>query len=257
MKQLVSILTCLTLLALGLAVAHATNDYDIPDLLQYASGPISIEAVGTQAVMNQSYRSNYWKYVCKSDLDWLPSYIDAITEGDTFSFLKEEKNTYFFRYTGDKSVRSIDTPAMRTDVEHELVIWLYFGDPAGTKIYLVAAPELTYTGDYVKANERYENGKLVGTGSEENRGQAGSDLGGGSWDSTSESVKGLCWKCHGEGRIDCTQCNGSGGKWVYSQVPNYGGSTSPNNTAQNWENCFKCGGSGKITCPNCGGSGYT
>ena len=61
--------------------------------------------------------------------------------------------------------------------------------------------------------------------------------------------------CHGNREVDCSQCEGHGGKWVYSQTPNFGGSTKPNNTARTWEKCFKCRGTGKIECTHCHGSG--
>ena len=64
-----------------------------------------------------------------------------------------------------------------------------------------------------------------------------------------------CTTCHGNREVDCSQCEGHGGKWVYSQTPNFGGSTKPNNTARTWEKCFKCRGTGKIECTHCHGSG--
>lgn len=54
------------------------------------------------------------------------------------------------------------------------------------------------------------------------------------------------------GKVSCSACGGSGGKWVYvSGGAGYGtGSTS----TRKWEDCYKCRGDGKVNCSYCGGT---
>jgi hypothetical protein len=65
-----------------------------------------------------------------------------------------------------------------------------------------------------------------------------------------------CVKCGGDGDVQCSNCDGKGGKYkTDNSTPNYSGSTSGSKTAKTWENCYKCRGSGETTCPSCNGSG--
>lgn len=72
--------------------------------------------------------------------------------------------------------------------------------------------------------------------------------------SSNSGTKTRCYKCHGDGRISCTNCDGRGYKTKYVSVPNYSGSSKTSEEVR--ENCFKCSGGGRISCTNCGGSGY-
>ena len=83
----------------------------------------------------------------------------------------------------------------------------------------------------------------------------------GYWDWNNDDDNGItkikCWKCHGDGTIACTQCDGFGKTYSYIQTPNYAGDLTPNNGSAVGSTCMKCHGSGSITCPNCGGTGKT
>lgn len=88
----------------------------------------------------------------------------------------------------------------------------------------------------------------------------GSGNGGGSSYNSStgggNTIKTKCVFCHGDGKVECTNCGGDGGKYAYNNsTPNYSGSTSFSSTSKTWERCFKCSGSGKQTCTHCGGAG--
>ena len=94
--------------------------------------------------------------------------------------------------------------------------------------------------------------KFGGTSSS---GSSGSGSSGSSGSSSSGNQATRCTKCHGTGKIECSRCDGSGGKWVYvSGGPNYSGNGQSTSTRK-WENCSKCHGSGKVDCTTCGGSG--
>ncbi len=55
------------------------------------------------------------------------------------------------------------------------------------------------------------------------------------------------------GKVACSACNGSGGKYETVNVPNYDGEYSPPKKV--WKDCYKCRGSGKQDCKRCGGDG--
>ncbi len=60
--------------------------------------------------------------------------------------------------------------------------------------------------------------------------------------------------CDG-GKVECSACDGDGGRWVYdNSTPRYDGVSST--TARTWENCYKCYGTGKTSCSRCGGDGW-
>ena len=77
-----------------------------------------------------------------------------------------------------------------------------------------------------------------------------------SWSSSSSSSKTRtkrCTKCGGDGKVSCSRCSGSGGKYVYISTPNYSGKSTT--SSRKWENCSKCRGGGTQSCGTCGGDG--
>ena len=62
-----------------------------------------------------------------------------------------------------------------------------------------------------------------------------------------------CTKCGGDGKVSCSRCSGSGGKYVYVSTPNYSGRSKT--SGRKWENCSKCRGGGTQSCSKCGGDG--
>ena len=98
----------------------------------------------------------------------------------------------------------------------------------------------------------YEKGEKIWRGAADSRADSGID-----WDDDGgggTSLRIPCPKCHGDGDVECSQCNGDKGKWVYDSVPDYSGHSDT--TARTWEPCFKCHGTGKVTCPKCDGAKY-
>ena len=68
-----------------------------------------------------------------------------------------------------------------------------------------------------------------------------------------QKMKQKCYKCNGDGDVECSQCDGAGGKWIYDSVPNYSGEGYT--TTRTWQRCSKCSGTGEMTCPICHGEG--
>ncbi len=133
-----------------------------------------------------------------------------------------------------------------------------FGSPS-MSVYCPDGVSFADTGDrtsdtsYKPKEKPSDGGTSSGGGSSSG---SGSSSGGGS-SSGSSSSSGSKWypctKCFGDGEIECSNCDGDGGKWVYDSVPNYSGHSST--TSRTWDRCFKCGGTGEVTCPRCGGEG--
>ncbi len=62
-----------------------------------------------------------------------------------------------------------------------------------------------------------------------------------------------CYHCY-DGTERCSRCDGDGGKWEYTSVPNYSGHGQTE--SERWIRCDKCGGDGKVDCHWCGGDRY-
>lgn len=82
---------------------------------------------------------------------------------------------------------------------------------------------------------------------------------------TTKTVKKICIKCGGDGKILCSACGGDGCKKV--DCPDCSGPEKPDTvkaccctTCNGYgvltETCKACGGDGKILCSACGGDGY-
>ena len=224
------------------------NDFDVPDALDYIGSGFVRGEFAEQS--ENIYFSNYLVY---SYDNWSDSQADVtgflnLFDGKTWPFVlvgtREEdfrstsasiRTYYYYRYTGSKKVNAVlfrksdDTQEahMRISVNR----W-YLDDKTTISISLV--PGLVYGG-----KDRPE-------------GDSGHQKEGGSVTPVSRpatKIQTPCIKCHGNREVTCTQCNGSGGKWIYVN------SAIGGNSGRHWENCFKCKGSGKITCPRCHGTG--
>ena len=58
------------------------------------------------------------------------------------------------------------------------------------------------------------------------------------------------------GKVECSACDGDGGKWVYdNSTPNYSGGR-PSGGSRTWQSCSKCHGTGETDCTRCGGDGW-
>ena len=62
-----------------------------------------------------------------------------------------------------------------------------------------------------------------------------------------------CYKCGGDGKITCTQCNGKGYQVTYVSSPNYTGKQKTSKESRS--TCLKCHGAKEITCTRCNGEG--
>ena len=66
-----------------------------------------------------------------------------------------------------------------------------------------------------------------------------------------------CSKCHGDGKVSCSNCSGQGYKISYAASPFHAGNSSYGQSSAVKERCFKCNGTGETSCSKCGGSGKT
>lgn len=99
-----------------------------------------------------------------------------------------------------------------------------------------------------------QTGSSKGSGGSKSSGSTGGSSG--DTGSSKRSVIEIkCTKCHGETTVECSQCDGEGGKYITdNSTPNYAGSLSGPKVGKTWEKCRKCDGTGSMTCPRCNGS---
>lgn len=166
---------------------------------------------------------------------------------DPFTFEGREHAVYRFDYVGSSpDVEEITENGK--DYPGDVFLWISYQNGEGRVGMSLAYSDgftLLDTGDRASVTPVDLSGNPVsGTGS--------SDSIDGSSSPSGTQVK--CYKCHGEGTIECSRCDGEGGKWIYdNSTPNYSGHS--NTTSRTWDRCSKCGGSGSMTCTACGGSG--
>jgi len=156
---------------------------------------------------------------------------------------------YYFDYTGQKTVGVIHDGSKGPTANVHVLVGYYYGEGRiGLAFSYGSGLTLTDAGD--RASTLPED--FVGTSS------SGSSSGGSSGSSSGSSsgttkVKVKCYKCKGEGKITCTECDGKGYKVSYVSSPNYSGHSSTSKEVRT--KCSKCKGLGTIECPKCHGSG--
>lgn len=109
----------------------------------------------------------------------------------------------------------------------------------------------------VIATESSSSSSSSGSSGSSSASGSSSSSGSSSWSSSSSSSQRVrtkrCTKCGGDGKVSCSRCNGSGGKYVYVSSPNYSGRSKT--TSRKWESCSKCRGGQTQSCSTCGGDG--
>lgn len=158
---------------------------------------------------------------------------------------------FTFTYTGSKSVGTYVDPDKYEANVYILANYYYDEGRIGFAFYFGDGLKLVDCGKHTSYALTDYNRSGGGNGGGSSNSGGGSTGGG---VSPLPSIPTKCSKCHGDGKITCTNCDGLGYKIKYgSATPNYSGSKAGSRTAQTKETCFKCRGSGKITCPKCGG----
>ena len=59
-----------------------------------------------------------------------------------------------------------------------------------------------------------------------------------------------CFRCEGEGTVECDTCSGRGGRNAHRYMQTGFNERSVEGSFQ-WETCTECEGTGKVTCPDC------
>ena len=178
---------------------------------------------------------------------------------------KIENTVYVFDYTGSAGVDPISKSLADTRYEAPVLVFIREWPEGWCYLYIYCSDGFSFTDNGDRSSDSvFEDlsdsdavSGPIGSGSSGSSASSGSSGLFDSSDSSGSSTRWtFCTKCHGDGKIDCSQCNGKGGKYVYvSGGPNYG--TGHSTSTQKWENCSKCHGSGEVTCTSCGGSGKT
>ena len=228
---------------------------DIPDLA--ASVQLRPLMLGQRDKQRSGdYNSNYLFYtydyyggfIKESDVN---AYLKLIE--DKYDFIEINRTdetiwasaykTYFFRYVGSKQV----SPLMVGDKkkyrgEYNLQVRVSNrGDSDHCSITVSFAPELTYAGSYAEQGRWFNGSDQINVLPDPVPVFTPAPV------PTSKPLPQPCPKCHGNKQVQCSQCSGSGGKYIYDN--------STRSTGRTWERCFKCKGTGNVPCAYCGGDG--
>ena len=224
---------------------------DVPDVFGFLSGKVE---AGQWAEEGESDYNT--RYVFYSYDNWSDPFVDATPylrelESGKYPFTLVDTTvddyssagggvytTYYYRYTGSKSVTPMRMSEKKAHTLYHLVVRC--SKHARDDHFCISvrmSPELTYAG---KDNRVEGNGPGTNHNADPNPNSNPR--------STSKPLRTHCSKCHGDGKITCSRCDGKGGKYIYDN--------STRSTGRTWENCSKCKGAGKVECPNCGGDGW-
>lgn len=123
----------------------------------------------------------------------------------------------------------------------------------GTKISsaTLMKGDVTCYAQWTKSSSGSSGSSSTGSSSSSSTGGSSSGSSSSSRQPSTPEIK--CYKCHGDGDVTCSNCNGRGYKIKYVSSPNYSGHSSTSRESK--ETCYKCHGSGEITCSTCGGDG--
>ncbi len=156
---------------------------------------------------------------------------------------------YEFSYTGTEDVPSVtDDNIYGSSYDVLVQVNYYYSGSGRTGLSIYYSNGFTLTEPDTAAETQPEDYNGSGSSLGSSSGSADYDT-----DDDDNGVSIKCTKCHGEGTIACTNCDGLGYKIVYIQTPNYSGHSDTSSESK--ETCYKCHGSGTITCTRCGGSG--
>ena len=223
--------------------------------------------------MDHSIMGTVFKYSYiidnNSNLDICPYLISLINGDYPMSFIgyqgskygNEDQDDYYFDYTGhifgDKPKEKTEFIWLSIKRDHKnekmsIDLYIPFGlSYGGDKDFENRHAEIS---DYTisESYEQYSDGNnLVSHERHSEENNSGSNIY--TQRPTSVPISTKCYKCHGDGEIRCSACDGQGGHYEYKSVPNYSGKGTT--TSKTWIRCSKCRGTGKMKCPVCGGTG--
>ena len=224
---------------------------DVPDVFGSLSGKVE---AGQWAEQGEGDHNTH--YVFYSYDNWSDPFVDATPylrelESGKYPFTRVDEKvddysgtgggvytTYYYRYTGSKAVTPMRYSEKKAHTLYHLVVTC--SKHAADDHFCISvkmSPELVYAG---KDNRVEGNGPGTNHNADPNPNPSPR--------TTSKPLRTSCHKCHGDGKVDCSRCDGKGGKYIYDN--------STRSTGRTWEYCSKCGGDGKVECTNCGGDGW-
>ena len=224
---------------------------DVPDVFGSLAGKVEAGQWAEQG--ENDYNTHYVFY---SYDNWSDAFVDGTVyirelESGKYPFtLADSKvddysgtgggvyTTYYYRYTGSKAVTPMRYSEKKAHTVYHLVVTCSkhaLDDHFCISVKM--SPELTYAG---KDNRVEGNGPGTNHNADPNPAPNPRP--------TSKPLRTPCHKCHGDGKVDCSRCDGKGGKYIYDN--------STRSTGRTWQYCSKCGGDGKVECTTCGGDGW-
>ena len=222
--------------------------YDLPDAMEYLSYGFYKWQFGTQEETKYWSRNNFYNYANWDDPfadvsaflnifdgeQW-PFRLIAVQEADYIGVRASYYWYYYYEYTGRKTVSPvvIEKDFDKQACHMRIVVNRRYADNQ-TTIAIKIVPGLKYGGA-----DRKDSDPVIG--------HNGSIITPPPWEPITQKT--MCIKCHGNKEITCTQCDGCGGSWHYSN------SAIGGRTGSTWVKCQKCHGTGRIQCTRCHGSG--
>ncbi len=238
--------------------AHTLADMELPSPDEFFHGELGLEKNG----INGSTHSIVLT-AGMDEVDALEEYVEllqtleylSLRTYDVRSFDSENdgyNHYYIFNYVGTGSIRDAQAYKSYYNANVSAPVIVQIDKGYGSSCLAIdASADFTFVdvGDRCSVSGLENHSVVPGSGA------GGSSTVGsfsGSFSSSGTSWQ-PCTKCFGKGDIECSNCDGSGGKWVYNNsTPKYGGLPG-SGPAQTFERCSKCGGDGRVTCPTCGG----
>lgn len=195
-------------------------------------------------------------YFTDCNKKFVNEYMDLLQSKYKFKLRRSKQTSdidiydYWFDYKGNKNISTFEKNDEKNVAIH--ILAYYLGDD-NYEIQISYADGLDYTdtGDrtsYSLSNKNENDVSGNSQDSESSNDYSSSDSGS---SRSSSGTKVKCWKCHGDGEIPCTNCDGKGFKEKTVSAPNYDGKSAGNTQKTYRETCFKCKGTQKQPCPVC------
>lgn len=234
--------------------------YDVPDF--YALGGTNLTFTGKEVW--KGGRTYGFDCDVNTKENYIAQFIAALTRNKLFEQIDHDYQdyiatsastfeTWYFVYKGNKNVslfKSFNPKNIHQQHQNHLNVGVSHDFQRGIKHFsLRIADNLTYEGEHIVKEYENRGGNRQTSAPPVSAGNSSREQ------PTYPELLKSCPACDGYGRIDCTSCNGKGGREVRKSTPNYSGSTKGPTYYTTMEPCSICGGSGKKICTRCGGSG--
>ena len=231
--------------------------YDIPDLVASVQlRPLLLGQKDEQRSTDNNshfefYTYDYYNgYIHDTDLK---DYLKLIEDEYDFVEVDHKEETiwatsyeyYYYYYTGRKNVSELMVgDKKKYGEEYNLQVRISNrGDSDHCSVTVSFSPELTYAGSGAKQGQWFTDDPLNPTPN-----PIHTPIPGPKPSPTPYKPPVKCVKCHGQGTISCTQCDGKGYTIQYTN------SAIGGKKGETQVTCSKCHRQGTITCPRCHGS---